>query len=347
MSILGVSTISDEVAEAMVYGGKHFVEMASLHKEAGKLVANHTNHEAAFVTNSASASIALAIAGLIVKDKAYYINHLYDASAPLKREILIMCGHKVDYGAPVEVMMRLGGATPKDVGYANGCSIKQIEQAISEQTAGMLFIQSHHCVQKNMPSLEEVSHLCKKHGVPLIVDAAAEESIDGFSQLADMVIFSGSKAIQGPTSGILAGKRQFITYAAMHNEGIGRSMKVGKESIFGLLKALETYDHAQMTKEEQLEILKQLEQLESIPGVAVSIQADESGRDIYRGRIHVHTRKANRTALELVEGLIANDPAIYTRDYHANEGHIDIDPRSLKSKEIKMIVQTITDIMEG
>ena len=53
----------------------------------------------------------------------------------------------------------------------------------------------------------------KKHGklrseikVPLIVDAAAEEDIQKYVKYSDLAIYSGSKAIEGPTSGIVGGK---------------------------------------------------------------------------------------------------------------------------------------------
>ena len=60
-----------------------------------------------------------------------------------------------------------------------------------------------------------------------------------------MVTFSGGKDICGPqASGILIGKEELIRYALLNmspqEDRIGRCCKVGKETIFGLLKALET-----------------------------------------------------------------------------------------------------------
>jgi L-seryl-tRNA(Ser) seleniumtransferase len=62
----------------------------------------------------------------------------------------------------------------------------------------------------------------------------------------DMVTFSGGKDIRGPqASGVLIGKEELIRYALLNmspqEDRIGRCCKVGKETIFGLLKALELF----------------------------------------------------------------------------------------------------------
>ncbi|MFS0750061.1 DgaE family pyridoxal phosphate-dependent ammonia lyase [Oceanobacillus sp. 1P07AA] len=345
MSILGVSTMSEYVLEGLAEGGRYYFEMEKLVQESGQQVAKYVHTEHALITNSASAAISLAVAGVISKDNRYLVEHLYE-DASLQREILIMKGHQVDYGAPVDVMIQVGGGKPKGVGYANGCSIDQIDLAVSENTAAILFVQSHHCVQKNMPSLKEVSEWARQKNLPLIVDAAAEEDIAGFGEIADLVIFSGSKAIQGPTSGILAGKAELIKYATLHMKGVGRAMKVGKEAIFGLLHALEQFVTEQSDVSLQLADLEKLKQLNKWSGVKITIEVDESGREIYRGRVHVGA-EAPLDASTLVDQLKDGNPAIYTRDYHANEGHFDIDPRPLFPGEMDIIVQEISHLIGG
>jgi L-seryl-tRNA(Ser) seleniumtransferase len=62
----------------------------------------------------------------------------------------------------------------------------------------------------------------------------------------DMVTFSGGKDICGPqASGILIGKENLINWSLLNmspqEDRIGRCCKVGKETIFGLLKALEIF----------------------------------------------------------------------------------------------------------
>lgn len=346
MSKLGVSTLSDHVLEGIKFGGQHYFDMDALMVESGKTVAQYVGTEHALITNSASAAIALALAGIIAKDNWQMVEHLYESSSESCRECLIMKGHNVDYGAPIEVMMRLGGAIPKEVGYANSCSIYQMEQAITDKTVGVLFVQSHHCVQKNMPTLVEVYELCQRYQLPLVLDAAAEEDFLMYTAQADLVIFSGSKAIQGPTSGILAGRKKYIDYASAHLQGIGRAMKIGKENIFGLLYALEQYKSNRRTTADQLKELKKLKRLEALQGVRVSMEQDEAGRDIYRGRIHVEAQRANISAKQLVQQLKQGEIAIYTRDYYAaSSGFFDIDPRPMQPGDMEYIIDRIKQIV--
>jgi L-seryl-tRNA(Ser) seleniumtransferase len=347
MSILGVSTLHDSVVDAIRVGGQSYVEMDDLIEKSGQIVSSYIQSESALVVNSASAGIALSVAGLITKNNHYLIPKLHQVAPLLSNEVLILKGHHVDYGAPIETMVNLGGGQLKEVGYANGCSIQQLEAAIHKQTVAFLFVQSHHCVQKNMPSLVEVSEICQKKSIPLIVDAAAEEDFTSFSHLADLVIFSGSKALEGPTSGIIAGKNEYIQYIKYHLKGIGRAMKVGKESIFGLIQAIANYQTNRNNIDSQLAQLKQLEVLSQFDGIQVSIQSDEAGREIYRARIHIDPKKSRLSALQVVKKLREGEPAIYTRDYHANTGHFDIDPRPLLSGDMEMIVEKLQQILGG
>ena len=45
-------------------------------------------------------------------------------------------------------MVQQGGGQVVEAGYANMCTPEQIEMMITEETAGILYIKSHHTVQK-------------------------------------------------------------------------------------------------------------------------------------------------------------------------------------------------------
>ena len=73
---------------------------------------------------------------------------------------------------------------------------------------------------------------------------------------ADLVCFSGGKALGGPSStGILAGRKDLIEAAMLNgspNQNVGRGMKVNREEIVGLVVALEGYltiDHQKVFAE--------------------------------------------------------------------------------------------------
>ena len=55
-----------------------------------------------------------------------------------------------------------------------------------------------------MLGVAEAAEVARRRKVPLIVDAAAEEDLRlYYQQGADLVIYSGAKAIEGPTSGLV------------------------------------------------------------------------------------------------------------------------------------------------
>lgn len=346
MSILGVSAPTDTVMEAMKQGGQSYVEIADLVDKAGEFVANVVGSEAAVVVNSASSGIALSVAAIVTQGNRRRSERLHQEEIP-KNEIIILKGHNVQYGAPVETMVFLGGGKLIEVGYANEGKAEHIEDAISEKTAAILYVKSHHAVQKNMISVEEAWEVARRKNIPLIVDAAAEEDIQKYVKYSDLAIYSGSKAIEGPTSGIVAGKRTYIEWLKVQLHGIGRSMKVGKETTFGLLQALEEYTVKQDKSEQEKEALQVLMPLNEVAGIRVSIVQDEAGRAIYRGRIHIDSKQAGVTAKEVAEGLQSGEIAIYTRDYGVRQGYFDIDPRPLLGDDMMVIESKIRELVGG
>lgn len=346
MSILGVSAPSDTVMDAMKQGGQQYVEIADLVNKSGKYVADILGSEDAAVVNSASSGIALSVAALVTEGNERKSQRMHQDALD-KNEVILFKGHNVQYGAPIETMVALGGGKIVEVGYANEGRQEHIEQAVSERTAAILYVKSHHCVQKNMISVEEAWESAQRCGVPLIVDAAADEDVRKYPAISDLVIYSGSKAIEGPTSGIVAGKAKYIDWVKLQLHYIGRSMKVGKETVFGLLQALEEYMNKEDHSEKEKQQLQAMETLSDLPGITVAIVQDEAGRAIFRGRVHVNAEQAGITAKELNDQLRQGEIAIYTRDYGVRQGYFDIDPRPLLGDDMQVIVERIKQIVGG
>ncbi|WP_249435660.1 DgaE family pyridoxal phosphate-dependent ammonia lyase [Paenibacillus sp. Marseille-Q4541] len=346
MSILGVSAPTDTVMDAMKQGGQQYVEIADLTNKAGDHIAHVLGSESAVVVNSASSGIALSVAAIVTQGNKRKSEKLHQELI-LKNEIVMLKGHNVQYGAPVETMVYLGGGSLLEVGYANEGKKEHIEEALNDRTAAILYVKSHHCVQKNMISAQEAYEVAQKHKIPLIIDAAAEEDLTSYIGISDLVIFSGSKAIEGPTSGIVAGKKQYIEWLKVQLSGIGRSMKVGKETTFGLLKALDEYGVKTNKSEQEKQALQKLASLSELVGVEMSTVQDEAGRLIFRGRIRIDEKKTGISAVEVAEQLRTGDIAVYTRDYGVRQGYFDIDPRSLREDDMDIIYSRIYQIISG
>ena len=180
-------------------------------------------------------------------------------------EIIVQRGHRNAY----DRAFRTAGARIVEVGYPwiEGVGLTyewQLESAFSERTVavGQLALADADGVP-----LRRVCELAGAHGVPVIVDAAAElppsSNLRRFvDEGAALVVFSGGKAVRGPQgSGVLAGRRELIESVRLQtldmdvdveawteresseppHHGVGRSMKVGKEQIAGLAVALREF----------------------------------------------------------------------------------------------------------
>lgn len=350
VTILGVSTLSDEVAQAAIAGGQSYVVIEELIDRAGEIISTYTGGEDSCVTCSASAAICLTVAGLISKGKKSIVDRLPDSSG-LPNEIILQKGHSIEFGAPMPTMLRIGGGVPVEVGTANEVVPEDIEEAINEKTVALLYVKSHHCVQKGMVDLETMRDIAHRHNLPLMVDAAAEEDLRKYIALgADLVIYSGAKALEATTSGFVTGKKEYINYVKKQYKGIGRPMKVGKEGIMGLLKALERYENKDRAKEveKNLAIVKYLcEAINQIPGLKAEQIQDEAGRAIYRARVTVDSAVSDRKMADINKALRDGDPTIYCRTEFLNLGKLDFDPRPLVKGDKELIVEKLKEIMEG
>lgn len=349
MTKLGVSTISKGVGETLVDAASNYILIDSLYEFAGKKIGEMIGCEDACVTSSASAGIALSVASLICRDNLSMVHHFFDELPRIsRREVVLLKGHNVDFGVPVAEMIQLGGGKVVEVGYANGSKPEDIEHAVNENTLAVLFVKSHHCVQKDMVDVEETVKLSNRLKVPCIIDAAAEEDLSRYMAMgADMVCYSGAKAIEGPTSGFVACRTtELAANMRLQYKGIGRAMKIGKEGTMGLLQAMKEYlggEHRPVVTKEHL--VPFIEKIDQIPGCDAVLVQDEAGREIYRAKITFHKETYGYSAKEMISRLQEGEFAVYTRDYQANIGSLAIDPRPLHSpEELEYICERISEI---
>lgn len=345
MTILGVSKVRKSVFEAQKIGGQNFFEMSDLLVKTGDYLGEKLESESATITSSASAGIALSVAALIGRGDEYHLYHPYTERIT-KRDIIMPKGHNVNYGTGVDVMINQGGGKVVEAGFSNECTSKQIEMEITNQTAALLYIKSHHTVQKSMLSINEMVKIAKKYDLPLIVDAAAEEDLFTYTKAGvDLVIYSGGKGIEGPSSGLVVGKKEYIRWIQLQNKGLGRSMKVGKDNILGLVAAIEEYlEHGSETGEAMQERLEPfITDLNRIKCLSAKIVQDPAGREIYRAEISIN--HISKSATEIASELKLGPLAIYTRDYQANIGKIEFDIRQVSTNEMNEIVKKLELIL--
>lgn len=346
MTILGVSKVPEAAIQAQQFGDTHFFEMKDLTDKTGAFIAKKLGTEGALVVNSASAGIAEAVAGIIGRGSKYHAYHPFSPRYT-KREIILPKGQNVDYGTQEEVMIELGGGQVVEAGYANMCTPEHVEMMINENTAAIFYVKSHHAVQKSMLTIQEALEVAHKHELPLILDAAAEEDLKKYVDMGvDVVLFSGAKAIEGPASGLVFGKEPYISWTKLQGLGIGRAMKIGKENILGFTTALVQYlDHGPESGEAMKARLHPfVAALNDVPHLNVKEVQDGAGRPIFRAAVTVEA-SSPKDAKQVTAELKAGNPAIYTREYRANEGIIEFDIRAVDQAEMDLIVHRLKEIL--
>jgi L-seryl-tRNA(Ser) seleniumtransferase len=350
MTGLGASIIVPDAVQAASAAMTQFVEIDDLQRRAGAVIARLCGTEAGFVTASCAAGITLAVAGCMTGADLAAIERLPDAQG-LKRDVLVQMGHLVSYGAPVDQAIRLAGARSVALGQATSCHAYHVAGAITENTAAAVYVVSHHTVQYGLVPLTEFATLCHARGVPVIVDSASEYDLRGFlEQGADIALYSAHKFLGGLTSGLVAGRKALVRAAYLQNRGIGRGMKVGKESIVGAMAALhawETRDHAAIRAAETRHLHLWCGELEGRQGVRAEIEPDPTHNPLDRLRVTIVPDEARTTAWDLADALASGLRPVIVRDHEIEHGYFYLDPCNLHPGEAELVAARLAEELDS
>lgn len=361
------------VLEAMADAASHYVKIDELQDAASRVIAEITGAEAGYVTCGAAAGLALATAACVTGLDPEKMNRLPDTTG-MRNEVIIHRAHRYDY----DHSLRSVGATLVEIGFPDAIFPYELERAITEQTAAVAYFPTPNRPALPLPLVVEIAH---RSGVPVIVDAALEvppvANFRTFTEMgADLVVFSGGKAIQGPqASGFIAGRADLIRAIGFQNQdmdvhpetwtyrgmiasgeitgaphhGIGRQMKVGKEEIVGLLVALQRYmerDHAADHAAWECRMHALRDGLEGVPGVSVDIVgAFSKAGAVPCAVIRIDEGTTGITAYQVLEELQEGEPRIFLNEERAWQGVIGANPMCLRDEDMPRIVARFREIM--
>ncbi len=239
----GASCMRPSTLRAMREISGSCVDLEQVQNHAGDAIARLTHNEGAYLSNGAAGGLMICAAACLARDS----EQAYDAlpQTGVRREIVVQrAQHNLydkSFSAAGAKLVFIGGehtAPTED----------ELKAAITERTAAVGYFVYHGARHSlDLQRTIQIAHGC---GVPVIVDAAAQnppaENLWRFTAMgADMVVFSGGKALRGPQdSGLILGKREWILRCRRWGpprDGVCRCCKTSREAMVGLYAAVKTY----------------------------------------------------------------------------------------------------------
>jgi L-seryl-tRNA(Ser) seleniumtransferase len=354
----------------MYDAAKQFVIIDELHQKACEIIAAITGAEAGLITAGADAGLAIATAACVIRKSEIAVQvkrhgrqvletmrdalqQLPDTTGFLRDVIIQRCHrnvHNHSYRIPGARLIEIG--EPRSTHDEPFTKPQDLEDAINDKTAAIAYVVRMEPGGLQLPEVIAIGH---RRGVPIIVDAAAElpprSNLQYYSALGvDLVAFSGGKGIRGPNNaGILAGRRELIELAAIQSYphmGVGRPMKVGRESMVGMLIALQLYasqrdedNFSQWTQKAQY----LMQQLNDIQHIEVKHTIGNGIQDnIPYCKVILEEAALGFTATELRQQLLDGDPRIMTI---CQDNVLIMNMRNLMGDEHQQIVTRLRETL--
>ncbi len=351
LTVYGTGQTTESVANLAAEALRQEWLISEIADRASEVIARWSGTDAGTLTASTASGVSLTCAACMTGADMGRVRQLPDTRG-MKNEVIIQLGHCVQFGAPIEQMMRLSGASVRQIGTVNETRTTDLTHAINDQTAAAMFVISHHTVQYGFIQLQEFVDICHGHGIPVIVDGAAQaHQIERIVATgADLIIISGQKYLDAPTSGIVCGRGDLVQAVAMQNLGIGRAMKVGKEGMIGTIAALEerlTTDLDEWARNQRSKAEYLASKLADAPNATISLVPDQTGQPITRVRVDVDEHQSPNSAEQICRKLEDGDPTIRPRAHHTDEGWFFLEPNHASNADLDIAAERLIMILAG
>jgi L-seryl-tRNA(Ser) seleniumtransferase len=234
--ITGSQTLP-EVKRAMEEASRHFVQMDELMDGVGKRLTELSGAEWGIVTAGCCAALTHCTAAAIAGFNPERMQRLPELTG-LKNEVIIPAYSRNVYDHAIRML----GVKIVEVREKS-----ELEGAFNERTA-MVYILGGPGDDGPLGT-KVIAEVARRKNVPVVVDAAAEiltlKPNVHLERGANAVAYSGGKCIRGPqAAGLLLGDKDWLQAAwanSAPHHAFGRSLKVGKEEIMGMLEAVEMW----------------------------------------------------------------------------------------------------------
>ena len=351
ITTLGGSIMPPEVVAAMAEASLRFVRLEELHERVGERIAGLTGSEAAYVCAGAASGMLLAGAACLTGTDRRAIAALPDTGGRPNRFVISL----VDSHYYVHQGFLVCGGELVQVGSRESVTAADYEAALDERTAAVVFFLG----SQPLDQLRQIVPIARKRGVPVIVDAAAQlpprSHLTGLTTEvgADLAVFSGGKGLFGPqSSGLILGRADLVEAASLNSSprsGVGRGMKVGKEEVAGLLRAVELFleaDEEQVISEWERRCRVVAAAAEGVDGVTAEYDPPYTNRfppasPLVRLRFAGHAPAGSRAVETALE---QGEPSILVS---ASEDSLSVAPQTLQEGEAEIIADRLRDVLSA
>src|SRR6266481_4794708 len=308
--ITGSQTLP-EVKRAMDEASRGYVQMDELMEGVGKRLAEITGAEWGIVTAGCCAALTNCTAAAIAGYNPEKMQRLPDLRG-MKNEVIIPKYSRNVYDHAI----RMVGVKIVEVREKS-----ELESAFNERTALVYILGGPG--DDGPLGTRVISEVAKRKNVPVIVDAAAEiltlKPNVHLDRGATAVAYSGGKCIRGPqAAGLLIGEKNLLQAAwanSAPHHAYGRSLKVGKEEIMGMLAAVEMWvkrDHQAEWRHWEAWLDHIAASVKRIDGVSTKVVQPSDGLSNRSPRLVIQWdgAKLGITGPELSKVLLASEPRI-------------------------------------
>jgi len=352
VTLYGGSVMRPEVLEAMRDASHHFVSIPELQRKVGARLAQLTQNEAAWVTAGCAAALSLTVAACMTGGDPRKVNRLPCAEG-MRHEVVV---HRCQRN-PYDRALLLPGARIVEFGYpTHQAKPGQLEEVLSDKTAAIFYFAGQIFERYVLP-LPEVVRIAQHAKIPVIVDAAAQlpppDNLWRYTALgADLALFSGGKGLRGPQdAGLIVGKKVLIDAVEANSAPLqvfGRPMKTSKESIVGLLKAVELFlqtDHAAEYRRMVQQAQDFLQQVDALPGITTALlPTGRHGQQYPRAVVRLQ-EDLPLTRAQVMTLLEQGEPPIIVGPLDEDARACYINPFGLQPGEEQIIAERIREIL--
>jgi seryl-tRNA(Sec) selenium transferase len=270
-TIISGSCSLPQVKQAMYEASFYFVQMDEMMDAVGAELSKLTGAEWGIATNGCCSAISLAtlacLAGTDV-EKALALPYIKKT----KDQVIIPQGSRNQYDI---------GVRQTGVQIVDAATPEELRAKLTDRVAMIYILSGPSTTAPGPMSIASICAIAKEKGVPVFVDAAAEEPNRPnihFQAGASLVGYSGGKCMRGPqSSGLLLGSKSLCKAAyfqAAPHHCFGRPLKCSKEETMGILAAVREW-YSRDHEAEQAEWVSWMQQIgdrvKSLPSVNITV----------------------------------------------------------------------------